>query len=345
MKAAPHVIIALLNYNGRQFLERHLPSVMAQECANCEVVLIDNASTDDSLHFVEQHFPTITIIRLLANHGYAGGYNEGLRDLQADYFVLLNTDVDLAAGCIQELVNRMEDDSSVGIAQPKVLSLQRPNYFEYAGGSGGFIDRYGYTFTRGRLFDTIEEDNAQYNDSCSLFWASGACLIVRAALFRQLGGFFDYFFMYSEEVDLCWRAALLGYKTFVFPSAVIYHRETIAFSAQAANRIYYVFRNNLVMLMKNLPLSSKWKVIPARIVLNVVAAVFFLVKGHGKKSLLILKSIFAACWWAFTSPRTVMLRRKSLSQLAGVYRGNILAAYHLHKKRKFAELDQRRLRP
>lgn len=340
MTTAPRTIIALLNYNGRAFLEKHLPSVERNAEAGIAIVLIDNASTDDSLSYVEQHFPSVHIIRLAANLGYAGGYNEGLQGLEADYFVLLNTDVELPGGCIRQLVDKMEADSSIGIAQPKVLSLQRPGYFEYAGGAGGYIDKYGYTFTRGRLFDSIEKDEGQYDDDTQVFWASGACLIIRASLFHELGGFFPYFFMYSEEVDLCWRAAMEGHKVYVFPSAVVYHRETTSFAAQSADRIYFVFRNNLVMLMKNLPLASRIPIIPARIFLNIAAAFFFLVKGHGRKSLLVLKSIFAACWWAIAAKKPHLPHRKKISQLKGVFRGSLLTAYHFGKKASFSRLDK-----
>ncbi len=279
MPTAPHTAILLLNYNGRTLLEQYLPLLKNTSYPNKKIYVIDNGSTDDSTAFLKKAHPDITIVDNEKNLGYAAGYNKGLSGIEADYFILLNTDVEPTPGFIEPLVALMEEDATIGICQPKILSLTNRQQFEYAGGAGGWIDTLGYTFARGRLFDHCEEDQGQYDTDIEIFWASGACLLIRPALFRQLDGFYDHFFMYSEEVDLCWRARIAGFKIVACPRSTIYHRETPPFAA-SPQRIYYNFRNNLIMLQRNLPASRLLLLMPLRWLLNGLTLLGFLIQGR-----------------------------------------------------------------
>jgi GT2 family glycosyltransferase len=332
------VAIVLLNYNGKKYLERNIPFILQTSYENKEIIVIDNASTDDSLSFLKEKYPSIRTIVFSENLGYAGGYNEGLKKINADYYILLNTDVEVAGGFVEPLIKIMNSDASIAICQPKILSLEHRYQFEYAGAAGGFIDKYGYTFARGRILDRYEKDKGQYDQDCPIFWAGGACFAIKASVFHELNGFYEYFFMYFEEVDLCWRAHLAGYKIWHSYRSVIYHRETNEFIKQSPKRIYYVFRNNFICLLRNLPVKSKITIIPARIALNLLAAFVFLLKGHGKKSLYVIKSLFTTLTWALSAPKQKVGRKKPLRKLQTVYKKSILMSYYFRKKKYFSEL-------
>ena len=213
--------VVILNWNGEQMLRRYLPSVVKYSTQFAEIIVADNASTDNSLDFLKKHFPQIRTIFLDKNYGFAEGYNRALEQVEADYYVLLNSDVEVTPLWLQPLIKFMNEHKNVAACQPKLLSLNNKNMFEYAGAAGGFIDRYGYPFCRGRLFDRIEEDKGQYDDVCSVFWATGACLFIRAEQYKAAGGLDKRFFAHNEEIDLCWRLNLMGYDIYFIPQSVV----------------------------------------------------------------------------------------------------------------------------
>lgn len=270
----PRTAVVILNYNGSQFLSKFLPSVLAfsQEAV---VYVADNKSTDNSLEVLTRDFPEVHTILLEVNNGYAAGYNLALQKIEAEYFILLNSDIEVTENWIKPIVRFMDENSDVAACQPKILDFNHRSFFEYAGAAGGFIDTLGYPFCRGRVFDTIEEDTGQYNEPTQVFWASGACLFIRSHIFRQLGGFDEDFFAHMEEIDLCWRINLLGKKVYCLPYSHIYHVGGGTLSKTNPKKTYLNFRNNIAMLYKNDDrISLLWK-LPLKLVLDLIAGLKF----------------------------------------------------------------------
>ena len=263
-------------------LERYLPSVVRNTTGDACVVIADNGSTDDSLEFVERSYPELRIIRLDKNYGFAEGYNRALAQVEADYYVLLNDDVEVTPGWIEPIVKLFETDSQVAVCQPKLLMDSQRDTFEYAGASGGFIDSYGYPYCRGRVFDTVEKDHGQYDDLCEVMWATGAAMFVRASVWRELGGLDGDFFAHMEEIDFCWRVRNSGYKVMSCPQSVAYHLGGGTLPKSSPRKTYLNFRNNLSMLYKNLPKRRLLRVLAMRIPLDWVAALKFLADGNPK---------------------------------------------------------------
>ena len=251
------IAVVILNWNGRHYLEKFLPGVVKYSSEpGIQVVVADNGSTDDSLKFLRQQYPEITIIEFDKNHGYAEGYNKALKLITARYFVLLNSDVEVTPNWLNPLVCLMEQDDKIAVCMPKIRSFDNRGYFEYAGAGGGFIDRFGYPFCRGRILNHIEEDTGQYDSVREIFWASGACLFIRSELFIQSGGFDPGFFAHMEEIDLCWRFKNQGYKILYSPDSIIYHVGGGTLPNQHPGKLYLNFRNNLFVLYKNLPVKN-----------------------------------------------------------------------------------------
>ena len=273
------VKIVILNWNGRDYLERFLPSLVSRT-PGAGIVVADNGSTDDSVRFLERRYPQVELLRLDRNYGYAEGYNRARAGLNAEYFVLLNSDVEVTEGWLDPLVRTLDGDGSVAAVSPKIRSFGEPDKFEYAGAAGGFIDFLGYPFCRGRILDSIESDKGQYDDPREVFWASGACMAVRADVFRSLGGFDGDFFAHMEEIDFCWRAQLAGYAVRVEPRSCVLHVGGGTLPNNSPQKIYLNFRNNLCMLFKNLSPLSFWPVLFARMALDGAAALVFLVQGR-----------------------------------------------------------------
>lgn len=335
----PRVSIVILNWNGLYYLQRFLPSVLATQYDNLEIVLADNASTDTSVGFVQENFPSVTIIRLEKNLGFAGGYNEALKQVEADYFVLLNSDVAVSAGWVQPVIELMEADKSIGAVQPKILMETQRNRFEYAGASGGWIDALGYPFARGRVFDDCEEDQGQYNDAQPVFWASGAAMFVRAAIFRSCGGFDAGFFAHMEEIDLCWRMQRAGYKMMVCPQSVVYHVGGGTLPKGNERKVFLNYRNNLVMLSKNMPvLDLCWK-LPVRFGLDALSAWKGLLAGDAVYFWAVLKAHLAFVRWLLAGPKEKgAVRSPRKVSLTGYYAGSVVWAYFVRKRRKFSEI-------
>lgn len=282
------VAIVILNWNGRQMMEQYLPSVVRYS-ADAEIIVADNSSTDDSIAWLASNYPQISVIRLEDNYGFAGGYNRALAQVDSEYYLLLNSDVEVTEGWLSPLMAAMEQYKEVVACQPKLLSYVEKDKFEYAGGAGGHLDRYGYPFCRGRIFDSMEQDKGQYNEPEEIFWATGACLLIRSAAFWKVGGFDERFFAHNEEIDLCWRLQQAGGSIFCFPESHVYHLGGGTLSASNPRKTFLNFRNNLTMLWKNLPQRELRKVMRIRFFLDHIAALkTLLLDGNLKEAQAIL---------------------------------------------------------
>ena len=271
--------VVILNYNGASMLAKFLPSVIGYS-HGAEIVVADNGSTDDSVALLEREFPAVRLVRLDRNYGFAEGYNKALELVDAEYCLLLNSDVEVTPGWLEPMLSFMEQHLSAVACQPKILAYNDKACFEYAGAAGGFIDYYGYPYCRGRLFDTVEEDKGQYDDVCRVFWATGAAMMVRRDLFCNAGGFDGRFFAHMEEIDLCWRMLARGGEIYVVPQSVVYHVGGATLSKSNPHKTFLNFRNNLLMLYKNLPADELHGVMCVRALLDYVAAVKFLLTGY-----------------------------------------------------------------
>lgn len=333
------ISIVILNWNGSSFLKRFLPSVVAHSKGDVEIVVADNGSTDDSRSVIETLFPTVIYLQLDQNYGFAEGYNRALAVVQADYLLLLNSDVEVTPGWLEPMLQLMEGDPSIGVCQPKILSLDRPDEFEYAGAAGGFIDRFGYPYCRGRILQVVEKDLGQYNNSIPVSWTSGACMMIRTQVWKECKGFDADFWAHMEEIDLCWRAQHLGYKVYVTPDAVVYHLGGGTLNYNNPLKIHLNFRNNLFLLFKNLPGKQLATILPARMVLDGVAAFAFLFKGEFKSFGRVLTAhlkFYRALPQLIKKRREIFLlsKKRKLSLLTSNF---ILWNYFVLKRRKYDE--------
>jgi len=337
-KMTASVAIVILNWNGSAFLQKFLPSVMASAYVNKKIFVADNASTDNSIQFLQQHYPEINIIQNSSNQGFAKGYNSALKQVNADYYVLLNSDVEVTVNWITPVIELMESDKSIAACQPKLLAYGNKTQFEYAGASGGWIDTLGYPFMRGRVFDICENDNGQYDDVQQCFWASGAALFVRAKVYHQLGGLDEYFFAHQEEIDLCWRMQLAGHKIFVQPASVVYHVGGGTLPKGNSLKTFLNFRNNLIMLAKNLPpAAAVWK-IPFRIMLDILSALRGLLSGDGGYFFAICKAHYHFMGWLVSGKKGSVFPVSKHGKLNGLYKGSVVWAYFIQKKKTFLEI-------
>ena len=268
--------VVILNWNGRKFLEQFLPSLIQNtQDENTQIVIADNNSSDDSIEFLNKNYPSIRQIIFDKNYGFTGGYNQALKQIEAKYFVLLNSDIEVTQNWLNPLVNLLESDNTIATCQPKIRSFHQKEYFEYAGAAGGFIDKYGYPFCRGRILDTVEKDMNQYNDIKDIFWASGACMLIRSDIFKQLNGFDDDFFAHMEEIDLCWRIKTAGHRIVYNPESVVFHVGGGTLPNNSPFKLYLNFRNNLFLLYKNLPEKNFVPVLVTRMLLDGLSAMVF----------------------------------------------------------------------
>jgi len=334
------IAVVILNWNGCHHLARFLPSVMAHS-ALADIIVADNASTDNSINYVKHHYPQIEIIRLEQNYGFAEGYNRALKNLPHPFFVLLNSDVELTAEWLNPMLVMMETDDRIAAIQPKILSYTHRSYFEYAGAAGGYLDRYGYAFCRGRLFDTIEKDEGQYDDEREIFWASGCALFIRSHIYREAGGLDADLFAHFEEIDLCWRIKRMGYKVMYNPHSVVYHLGGGTLSAQSSYKTFLNFRNNLAVLYKNTPSPRIWGILAVRLLADALAGIGYLSKGQIKNCFAIIK----AHWRFFLHIRSWHSKRAKntprIQSLTGQYHLSIVKTYFYDKKKYFSLLNQR----
>lgn len=335
MHSQPSVAVVILNWNGKKFLEQFLPFVTASTYSNKRIIVADNASTDDSVAFVQQNYPSVEVLTSNENYGFAKGYNFFLKQVQADYYVLLNSDVEVEPGWIEPVIELMESNASIAACQPKLLAYHNKHLFEYAGASGGWIDAYGYPFSRGRIFDVLEEDKGQYNDAVPVFWASGAALFVKANAFHEMNGFDDYFFAHQEEIDLCWRLQRHGYLVYVCPQSVVYHVGGGTLPTGNPRKVYLNFRNNLVMITKNLPITQlTWK-IPFRLLLDAVSAWKELATGKPAYWWAVVKAHLHYAGWLF---KTFRPDKAGHPPAKGVYQGNVVWQYFVKKRKTFSKI-------
>lgn len=285
------IAVVILNWNGEKLLREFLPSVI-QFSAEATVYVADNASTDGSIEVLQNEFPSVKIIQNTGNFGFAKGYNIALENVEEPYYALVNSDIEVTENWLQPILSTFDNDSKVAIIQPKILAYNNKDYFEYAGAAGGFIDKYGFPFCRGRIFETIEKDNSQYNDTTEIFWASGACFFIRKEVFHKLNGFDADFFAHQEEIDLCWRAFNEGYRIIYNYKSVVYHVGGATLNVGSPQKTFLNFRNSLWMLTKNLPTNKLFPILFFRLILDGIAGIRFLIQGNFKHIFSILKAHF-----------------------------------------------------
>ena len=283
------IAVVILKWNGVQLLEQFLPSVVKYS-PEATIYLADNDSTDDSISFVMANFPMVKIVKNDVNLGFAGGYNEALKYIDAEIYALVNSDIEVTENWLQPVINTFEKEPQTAIIQPKILDYKNKEYFEYAGAAGGFVDQYGYAYCRGRIFETLEKDNKQYDDNREIFWASGACFFIRSTIYKELKGFDADFFAHQEEIDLCWRAFNKNYKIKYISESVVFHVGGATLQQGNPTKTFLNFRNSLFMLTKNLPKEKLYWILFCRMLLDAIAGVQFLLQGKFNHFLAILKA-------------------------------------------------------
>ncbi|MDB5272198.1 MAG: glycosyltransferase [Chitinophagaceae bacterium] len=334
------VAVAILNWNGLTHLQTYLPELVAHS-EQATIYLIDNGSTDDSLHWVKTHYPAVVPVLLTTNHGFCEGYNLGLSELKEPYFILLNSDVKVTANWIAPMLQLLETNSNIAACQPKLLDVRHPSLFEYAGASGGFLDRFGFPFCRGRIFQTVEKDTLQYEQAIPIHWASGAALMIRSHLFHSHGGFDSRLFAHMEEIDLCWRLRSSGYEIYSCPQSVVYHLGGGTLAVDNPRKTFLNVRNNLLMLNKNLPSRLKWEILPAKLTLDGIAGIYFLLQGKWKNTLAIIKG-----HWAFYLSPSPHDKHRPLEEgkeksYASLYSKSMVWEYYIRGRKKYSELMER----
>ena len=318
------IAVVILNWNGVKLLEQFLPSVV-QYSSEATVYVADNASTDDSISFVKANFPTVQIIKNDYNFGFAQGYNEALKNVDADIFALINSDIEVTENWLQPIIETFKNEAQTAIIQPKILDYKRKEYFEYSGAGGGFIDKYGYPFCRGRIFETLEKDNGQYNDSCEIFWASGACFFIRSSVYKELNGFDSDFFAHQEEIDLCWRAFNNNHIIKYNGDSTVYHVGGATLNEGNPKKTFLNFRNSLLMLVKNLPKESLVKLLFLRMILDGIAGIRFLFQGKILHSIAVLKAHFY-----FYHLLSINYKKRGKTQLKKYYKvKSIVYSYYI----------------
>ncbi len=338
----PKVSIIILNWNTKHFLEKFLPSVVQTNYPNLEIIVADNGSRDGSAEFVRENFKNVKLVQFDKNYGFCGGYNRAFKFSNGDYIVLLNSDIEVTSGWLNPIIEFMELNPDVFACQPKILSYFERNKFEYAGACGGFIDRFGYPFCRGRIFDFCEEDKGQYDDIKQAFWATGACMVVRRNLLNEVDLLDEDFFAHMEEIDWCWRANLYGYKIFCIPQSVVYHVGGGTLSRTNPWKTFLNYRNSLIMLEKNLKFPDVLFIIAIRLVFDLISAFIYLLKGDFNNFFAVIKAHFVFLTgqpkWICKrfSVRRNVKRKKVNDKL--IYNRSIVFDYFIKGVKKFSEL-------
>ncbi|MEN8229844.1 MAG: glycosyltransferase family 2 protein [Bacteroidota bacterium] len=336
------VSIVILNWNGKAYLKQFLPAVVRHtNVPGAEIVVADNGSSDESVKYLEEEWPGIRVIKLEDNHGFSGGYNRAFEQLDSTYFLLLNSDIEVTPGWLEPLVEQMKRDNNVAACTPKIKDFNRQTHFEYAGAAGGYIDRYGYPFCRGRIFDHLEEDQGQYDDHTEIFWGSGACLLVRSELYKKAGGLDEQFFAHMEEIDLCWRLKRMGYAIHFVPDSTIYHVGGGTLGRDNPMKTFLNFRNNLLLLHKNLPVRKHRRIIFTRMVLDAVSAFRFLLGGARKEFWAVFRAHIAYYGMKSSYSGTKNQNKSTGNNVLvdGIYPGSIVVDFFLKRRRKYSDLD------
>lgn len=329
--------VVILNYNGEEFLRKFLPSVV-EHSASADVIVADNGSTDASVAVLKKEFPRVKLLALDQNYGFCGGYNRALAQVDASYYVLLNSDIEVTPGWIEPIISLLDNHADIDAVQPKILSYHHKNEFEYAGAAGGFIDSLGYPYCRGRIFTKTEQDAGQYNDERQIFWATGACLFIRAKTYHRFGGLDESFFAHMEEIDLCWKINRTTQKVYYCGKSVVYHVGAGTLGYGHPRKTYLNFRNGLVLIYKHFDPTELVYKLPARLILDWLAAFIYLVKGQWKHTLAVLKAhLHFFQRLPENSVRRRALRREypTYSRMS-IHRGLIIVDYYLKRNRTFS---------
>lgn len=336
------IAIVILNWNGEKLFDTFLPSVLKySNSENVQIIVADNASTDNSVEHLKKFYPSVKVITLSLNFGFAEGYNQALQNVDAEYLVLINSDIKVTENWIDCCISKFREDDKIVAIQPKILSFNQPEFFEYAGAAGGFLDKFGYPFCRGRILNRIEEDFGQYNEQSQIFWASGACMFIRNNAFKTAGGFDGNFWAHMEEIDLCWRLKNQGFKIVYEPQSVVYHLGGGTLSYGSPKKIYLNFRNNLFMLFKNLPRQQFKRIFIIRMVLDGVAAVKFIVGFNFREFWAVVKAhaSFYRNLGKLIEKRKETQKYVVIKTHPEVYSKSIMWKFFIQKKRKFSDLN------
>ncbi len=335
------VAIVILNWNGAKLLEEFLPSVVEHSPSDIsEIIVADNGSTDNSLAMLQEHFPSVRIIPLDRNYGFAEGYNKAIHEIDNEYVVLLNSDVEVTPGWLDAPLSALEADPAIAAAQPKILSWHNRDHFEYAGAAGGYMDIYGYPYCRGRVLHVVEKDHGQYDTTADILWATGACLFVRTDIYKEVGGLDAEFFAHQEEVDMCWRLRSRGYRLVCTPQSVVYHVGGATLKAESPRKTFLNFRNNLLMIYKNLPERDLKRVMRARFFLDYIAAAKFLLCGHARnaKAVYDARKTFHRMRPEYAARRKENLALTTLADIPELMRRSLILSFYIKGKKTFTQL-------
>ena len=337
------VAIVILNWNGAKLMEEFLPSVVDYSPAElAEVIVADNGSTDASVDMLKEKFPSVRIIQLDKNYGFAEGYNQALKQIDNEYTVLLNSDVEVTPGWLDAPLAAMEADSTIVAAQPKIRAQRNKDYFEYAGAAGGYMDIYGYPYCRGRVLHVVEKDEGQYDTPTDILWATGACLFIRTTIYKEVGGLDTGFFAHQEEIDMCWRLRSRGYRLVCTPQSVVYHVGGATLQVESPRKTFLNFRNNLLMLYKNLPEKDLKPVMRARFWLDYIAATKFLLCGHVQNANAVYKArkAFFDMKPEYAKKRRENLAKTTLGTIPELMRSSLILAFYLNGKKKYSDINK-----
>ncbi|PHQ55985.1 MAG: dTDP-Rha--alpha-D-GlcNAc-pyrophosphate polyprenol alpha-3-L-rhamnosyltransferase [Lutibacter sp.] len=333
--------IVILNWNGKKLLEKFIPSIVKfSKLPEVEIVIADNASTDDSVLFIQQHYPTISIVKNLSNGGYAKGYNDALQHVNADIYALVNSDIEVTEEWLNPIISTFKNEPKTAIIQPKILDYKSKNKFEYAGAGGGFIDKYGYPYCRGRIFSNLEIDRKQYDDVAEIFWASGACFFIRSSVYHKIKGFDENYFAHQEEIDLCWRAKNLKHAIKYVGASTVYHVGGATLNEASPKKTFLNFRNSLFSLSKNLPKDKLIPIIFTRLVLDGLAGIKFFIELRPVHTFAIIKAHFSFYYYL----STLLKKRKDIQQKNNYYTiKSIVWEYFVLNKKTFKKLSKKHL--
>ncbi len=332
--------VVILNWNGKSLLEKFLPSVMANTPAEiAQIVVADNGSTDDSASMLKNEFPDVQIITLDKNYGFAEGYNKAINQINSTYTVLLNSDVEVTPNWIRAPLEMLDSNASIAALQPKIRAYRNKQSFEYAGAAGGFMDYLGYPYCRGRILSVVEEDHGQYNTTVDILWATGACLFIRTEVYKKEGGLDSVFFAHQEEIDLCWRLRSRGYRIVCVPDSVVYHLGGATLNMESPRKTFLNFRNNLLMLYKNLPDKEIRKTLRIRFWLDTIAALKFLITGHVKNALAVLDAHrkFKDLKKEYTEIRAENMQKATGSSVPEIRPKSLLFDFYFKRKKRFSD--------
>jgi GT2 family glycosyltransferase len=328
--------VVILNWNTRHQLETFLPYLVQHtQSPDTEIVVADNASTDDSVDFVKNNFPQVKLIVLDKNYGFAEGYNRALKQIDAKYYVLINSDIEVTPNWINPIITNLENDDLAAACMPKLLSYQQRDTFEYAGAAGGYIDFLGYPFCKGRIFDSLEKDEGQFEGISEIFWATGACIALKAEIFNKLGGFDPYLFAHMEEIDLCWRMKSIGYKIYCNTNSKVFHVGGGTLNKTNPFKTYLNFRNNLILLHKNLPFFRKAYILPIRFIMNFLSIIKYLMARNSPEAIAVLNAYWGYLGYIFSKKQKVF----SKAYPNQIYKNSIVVDFFVRKKEKFSDLN------